>query len=82
MAGLCEGGNEPSGSLKGRSVQMCSYNQAEVRWSAIMLEPHFSEYHNGYLLHEQRKRVLKEFQDRIMRQAGAALGWVVGRPVL
>ena len=27
-----------------------------------MLEPHFSAYRKGYLLHEQRKRVLEEFQ--------------------
>ena len=30
------------------SVQMCSYLQAEVRWSAIMLEPHFSVYRKGF----------------------------------
>ena len=41
---------------------MCSYLQAEVRWSVIILEPHFSAYRKGYLLHEQRKRVLEEFQ--------------------
>ena len=39
------------------SVQMCSYLLAEVRWSAIMLEPHFSAS-----LHEQLKRVLEKFQ--------------------
>ena len=44
------------------SVQMCSYLQAEVRWSAIMLEPHFSAYRKGYHMHEQRKRVMEEFQ--------------------
>ena len=27
-----------------------------------MLEPHFSAYRKGYLLHEQQKRVLEEFQ--------------------
>ena len=41
---------------------MCSYLKAEVRWSTIMLEPHFSTYRTGYLLHEQWKRVLEEFQ--------------------
>ena len=36
--------------------------QAQVRWSAIMLELLFYAYHKGYLLHEQRKCVLEEFQ--------------------
>ena len=44
------------------SVQLCSYLLAEVRWGAIMLELHFSAYRMGYLLHEQRKRILEEFQ--------------------
>ena len=45
--------------------RLCSdvlYLQAELRWSAIILEPHFSAYRKGYLLHEQRKRDLEEFQ--------------------
>ena len=29
-----------------------------------MLEPHFSAYRKGYLLHEQRKRVVEEFEVR------------------
>ena len=44
------------------SVQVCLYLQAEVRWSAIRLEPYFSAYRKTYLLHEQRNRVLEEFQ--------------------
>ena len=44
------------------SVQMCSYLQAEERWSAIILEPHFSAYRKGYLFHEQRNLILEEFQ--------------------
>ena len=40
----------------------CSYMYVVERWSAIMLEPYFSVYCKGYLLHGQRKHVLEEFQ--------------------
>ena len=62
LAGHATGPHSSYPFLPVDSVQMSSYLQAEVRWIAIMLEPHFSSYRKGYLLHEQWKRLLEEFQ--------------------
>jgi hypothetical protein len=49
---------------------MCSYNQAEVRWGAIMLEPHVAAHREGYILYEQQKHVLKDLKVSCSIQTG------------
>jgi hypothetical protein len=54
---------------------MCSYNQAEVRRSTIMLQPHVPAHCEGYIFHEHQKHILKDLKVGCSIQTG----WQNGR---